>query len=152
MYSFNCSAILFMSMASILRTKHFLVLFPQSNYGLQCHHPRQLTSKVHRYQVLDALVTLFSRANISADVRVVGGWLFRQLLPHGEDEFTAFHLKLLKVKKKFCIVLTVLTPFPELSSYACFWSWLWSRTFSLARKVGTLRELDHPYAFPHKSV
>ncbi|VAH31281.1 unnamed protein product [Triticum turgidum subsp. durum] len=69
----------------------------QSNYGLQCHHPRQLTSKVHRYQVLDALVTLFSRANISADVRVVGGWLFRQLLPHGEDEFTAFHLKLLKV-------------------------------------------------------
>lgn len=47
--------------------------------------------------MLDALVTLFSRANISADVRVVGGWLFRQLLPHGEDEFTAFHLKLLKV-------------------------------------------------------
>ncbi|KAM3366782.1 hypothetical protein ACQJBY_015856 [Aegilops geniculata] len=74
----------------------------QSNYGLQCHHPRQLTSKVHRYQVLDALVTLFSRANISADVRVVGGWLFRQLLPHGEDEFTAFHLKLLKDSHKDC--------------------------------------------------
>ncbi|KAF7016099.1 hypothetical protein CFC21_029787 [Triticum aestivum] len=74
----------------------------QSNYGLQCHHPRQLTSKVHRYQVLDALVTLFSRANIPADVRVVGGWLFRQLLPHGEDEFTAFHLKLLKDSHKDC--------------------------------------------------
>ncbi|KAM3386271.1 hypothetical protein ACQJBY_009726 [Aegilops geniculata] len=74
----------------------------QSNYGLQCHHPRQLTSKVHRYQVLDALVTLFSRANVSADVRVVGGWLFRQLLPHGEDEFTAFHLKLLKDSHKDC--------------------------------------------------
>ncbi|KAM3386275.1 hypothetical protein ACQJBY_009726 [Aegilops geniculata] len=73
-----------------------------SNYGLQCHHPRQLTSKVHRYQVLDALVTLFSRANVSADVRVVGGWLFRQLLPHGEDEFTAFHLKLLKDSHKDC--------------------------------------------------
>ncbi|KAF7016100.1 hypothetical protein CFC21_029787 [Triticum aestivum] len=73
-----------------------------SNYGLQCHHPRQLTSKVHRYQVLDALVTLFSRANIPADVRVVGGWLFRQLLPHGEDEFTAFHLKLLKDSHKDC--------------------------------------------------
>ncbi|CAM0904983.1 unnamed protein product [Alopecurus aequalis] len=74
----------------------------QSNYGLQCHHPRQMTSKVHRYQVLDALVALFCRSNISADVRLVGGWLFRQLLPHGEEEFTAFHLKRLKDSHKDC--------------------------------------------------
>jgi hypothetical protein len=39
----------------------------------------------------------FCRSNVSADVRLVGGWLFRQLLPHGEDEFTAFHLRRLKV-------------------------------------------------------
>lgn len=48
-------------------------------------------------QVLDALVALFCRSNVSADVHLVGGWLFRQLLPHGEEEFTAFHLKWLKV-------------------------------------------------------
>ena len=47
--------------------------------------------------MLDALVALFCGSNISADVRLVGGWLFRQLLPHGEEEFTAFHLKRLKV-------------------------------------------------------
>ncbi|KAM0901833.1 hypothetical protein ACQ4PT_019699 [Festuca glaucescens] len=74
----------------------------QSNYGLQCHHPRQMSSKVHRYQVLDALVALFCRSNIPADVRLVGGWLFRQLLPHGEEEFTAFHLKRLKDSHKDC--------------------------------------------------
>ncbi|XP_066348519.1 protein TRANSPARENT TESTA 9-like isoform X4 [Miscanthus floridulus] len=68
----------------------------QDKYGLQCHHPRQMTSKVHRYQVLDALVDLFCRSKVSADVRLVGGWLFRQLLPHGEEEFTAFHLRRLK--------------------------------------------------------
>ncbi|WVZ84378.1 hypothetical protein U9M48_031416 [Paspalum notatum var. saurae] len=74
----------------------------QDKYGLHCHHPRQITSEVHRYQVLDALVYLFCRSNISADVRLVGGWLFRQLLPHGEEEFTAFHLRWLKDSHKDC--------------------------------------------------
>ncbi|XP_062184774.1 protein TRANSPARENT TESTA 9-like isoform X1 [Phragmites australis] len=74
----------------------------QDKYGLQCHHPRQMTPKVHIYQVLDALVSLFCRSNVSADVRLVGGWLFRQLLPHGEDEFTAFHLRRLKDSHKDC--------------------------------------------------
>lgn len=74
----------------------------QEKYGLQCLHPRQMTSKVHRYQVLDALVDLFCRSKISADVRLVGGWLFRQLLPHGEEEFTAFHLRRLKDSHKDC--------------------------------------------------
>lgn len=58
--------------------------------------------------MLDALVTLFSRSNISADVRVVGGWLFRQLLPHGEEEFTAFHLKWLKVRTHRIIIPMIL--------------------------------------------
>ncbi|AQK43067.1 protein TRANSPARENT TESTA 9 isoform X1 [Zea mays] len=74
----------------------------QDKYGLQCHHPRQMTSKAHRYQVLDALVDLFCRSKVSADVRLVGGWLFRQLLPHGEEEFTAFHLRRLKDSHKDC--------------------------------------------------
>ncbi|KAF8688275.1 hypothetical protein HU200_042328 [Digitaria exilis] len=74
----------------------------QDKYGLHCHHPRQMTSKVHRYQVLDALVDLFCRPKVSADVRLVGGWLFRQLLPHGEEEFTAFHLRRLKDSHKDC--------------------------------------------------
>ncbi|CAO2041874.1 unnamed protein product [Urochloa humidicola] len=72
----------------------------QDKYGLRCQHPRQMTSKVHRYQVLDALVDLFCRSKVSADVRLVGGWLFRQLLPHGEEEFTAFHLRRLKDSHK----------------------------------------------------
>uniref|UniRef100_A0A0E0KNS3 FPL domain-containing protein n=1 Tax=Oryza punctata TaxID=4537 RepID=A0A0E0KNS3_ORYPU len=72
----------------------------QDKYGLKCHHPRQMTSKFHRYQVLDALVALFCRSNVSADVRLVGGWLFKQLLPHGEEEFTTFHLKWLKDSHK----------------------------------------------------
>ncbi|GJN27904.1 hypothetical protein PR202_gb15967 [Eleusine coracana subsp. coracana] len=57
---------------------------------------------VRKLQVLDVLVALFCRSNISADVRLVGGWLFRQLLPHGEDEFTAFHLTRLKDSHKDC--------------------------------------------------
>lgn len=57
--------------------------------------------------MLDALVALFCRSNVSADVRVVGGWLFRQLLPHGEEEFTAFHLKWLKVHT-YCIIIPII--------------------------------------------
>ncbi|EES08102.1 hypothetical protein BDA96_05G066000 [Sorghum bicolor] len=77
----------------------------QDKYGLQCHHPRarQMTSEAHRYQVLDALVDLFCRSKVSADVRLVCGWLFRQLLPQGEEEFTAFHLRRLKDSHKDCI-------------------------------------------------
>jgi protein CLEC16A len=74
----------------------------QDKYGLQCHHPRLMSSKAHRYQVLDALADLFCRSKVSAYVRLVGGWLFRQLLPHGEEEFTAFHLRRLKDSHKDC--------------------------------------------------
>jgi protein CLEC16A len=74
----------------------------QDKYGLQCHHPRLMSSKAHRYQVLDALADLFCRSKVSAYVRLVGGWLFWQLLPHGEEEFTAFHLRRLKDSHKDC--------------------------------------------------
>ncbi|KAI4380577.1 hypothetical protein MLD38_006754 [Melastoma candidum] len=52
--------------------------------------------RVHRSQVLDALVTLFCRSDISADTLWDGGWLLRQLLPHGEADFSSHHLRLLR--------------------------------------------------------
>ena len=57
--------------------------------------------------MLDALVDLFCRSKVSADVRLIGGWLFRQLLPHGEEEFTAFHLRRLKVHS-YCLIIPVI--------------------------------------------
>ena len=47
--------------------------------------------------MLDALVSLFCRSNISAEILWDGGWLLRQLLPYSEAEFNSHHLKLLKV-------------------------------------------------------
>lgn len=52
--------------------------------------------RVHRFQVLDALVNLFCRSTISAETLWDGGWLLRQLLPYSEAEFNSNHLKLLK--------------------------------------------------------
>ncbi|KAL5549471.1 hypothetical protein UlMin_004702 [Ulmus minor] len=51
--------------------------------------------RVHRFQVLDSLVGLFCRSNISAETLWDGGWLLRQLLPYSELEFNSLHLKLL---------------------------------------------------------
>ncbi|KAK4355412.1 hypothetical protein RND71_024383 [Anisodus tanguticus] len=50
-----------------------------------------------RFQVLDALVSLLCRSNISAETLWDGGWLLRQLLPYSEADFNSHHLKLLKV-------------------------------------------------------
>jgi len=48
--------------------------------------------------VLDALVSLFCRSNISAETLWDGGWLLRQLLPYSEAEFNSQHLELLQVR------------------------------------------------------
>lgn len=50
------------------------------------------------FQVLDALVSLFCRSNISAETLWDGGWLLRQLLPYSKAEFNNHHLELLKVR------------------------------------------------------
>ncbi|KAL9153751.1 hypothetical protein ABFS82_10G069100 [Erythranthe guttata] len=55
-----------------------------------------VSPRVHRFQVLDALVSLFCRSNISAETLWDGGWLLRQLLPYSEAEFNSHHLRLLK--------------------------------------------------------
>lgn len=49
-------------------------------------------------QVLDALVGIFCRSNLSAETLWDGGWLLRQLLPYSEAEFNSHHLELLKVR------------------------------------------------------
>ncbi|KAK7388154.1 hypothetical protein VNO78_22961 [Psophocarpus tetragonolobus] len=60
----------------------------------------EISSHVHRYQVIDALVSLCCRSNISAEILWDGGWLLRQLLPYSESEFSSHHLELLKVSYK----------------------------------------------------
>ncbi|KAK7291852.1 hypothetical protein RIF29_07338 [Crotalaria pallida] len=68
------------------------VSFQLSDEGISPH--------VHRFQLIDALVSLFCRSNISADTLWDGGWLLRQLLPYSESEFNSNHLELLKVSYK----------------------------------------------------
>ncbi|KAF5954878.1 hypothetical protein HYC85_007734 [Camellia sinensis] len=75
----------------------------KDQYGLSCSCPEVgVSPRVHRFQVLDALVRLFCRSNISAETLWDGGWLFRQLLPYNEAQFNSRHLKLLKCSYKNC--------------------------------------------------
>ncbi|KAK1418369.1 hypothetical protein QVD17_27512 [Tagetes erecta] len=57
---------------------------------------------MHRFLVLDALISLFCRTDISADTLWDGGWLLRQLLPYSETEFNTCHVQSLKVSFKEC--------------------------------------------------
>ncbi|ONK79442.1 uncharacterized protein A4U43_C01F6410 [Asparagus officinalis] len=70
-------------------------------YGLSCCCDVSVSPQKHRYQVLDALADLFCRSSLSAETLWTGGWLLRQLLPHGEEEFTTNHLKQLKDAHKY---------------------------------------------------
>ncbi|KAG8376405.1 hypothetical protein BUALT_Bualt09G0060100 [Buddleja alternifolia] len=72
-------------------------------YGVSCASPEVgVSPRVHRFQVLDALVSLFCRSNISAETLWDGGWLLRQLLPYSEAEFNSRHLRLLKDSFQNC--------------------------------------------------
>ncbi|KAK2969930.1 hypothetical protein RJ640_000459 [Escallonia rubra] len=69
----------------------------KDQYGVSCSCPEIAESpRLHRFQVLDALVSLFCRSNISAETLWDGGWLLRQLLPYSKAEFNSNHLKLLE--------------------------------------------------------
>ncbi|CAI9766438.1 unnamed protein product [Fraxinus pennsylvanica] len=69
----------------------------KDQYGVSCTSPMTGASpRVHRFQVLDALVSLLCRSNISAETLWDGGWLLRQLLPHSKAEFKNHHARLLK--------------------------------------------------------
>lgn len=68
----------------------------QDKYGVESScQDVGASPRVHKFQVLDALVSLFGRSNISAETLWKGGWLLRQLLPYSGAEFNSDHLKLL---------------------------------------------------------
>lgn len=68
----------------------------KDKYGVECScQDVGASPRVHRFQVLDALVSLFGRSNISAETLWKGGWLLRQLLPYSGAEFNSDHLNLL---------------------------------------------------------
>ncbi|XP_078435327.1 CLEC16A-like protein isoform X2 [Wolffia australiana] len=64
----------------------------QDLYGDPCSKEPDGSNQKHRLQVLDALVCLFCRSNISSEALWIGGWFFRQLLPYGETEDNSHHL------------------------------------------------------------
>ncbi|CAL1397853.1 unnamed protein product [Linum trigynum] len=69
----------------------------KEDYGVVCSSSELGTSsRTHRFQVLDALVSLFCRPGILAEILWDGGWLLRQLLPYSEVEFNSQHLRLLR--------------------------------------------------------
>ncbi|KAL7593358.1 hypothetical protein Lser_V15G33465 [Lactuca serriola] len=75
----------------------------KDQYEVSCSYQEVGESpRVHRYLVLDALISLFCRTNISADTLWAGGWLLRQLLPYSETEFNTRHLQSLKESFKKC--------------------------------------------------
>ncbi|XP_015900238.3 protein TRANSPARENT TESTA 9 [Ziziphus jujuba] len=75
----------------------------KEKYGMMCSFLEVGASpREHRFQVLDALVSLFCRSNISAETLWDGGWLLRQLLPYSEAEFNSHHLRLLNDSYNNC--------------------------------------------------
>ncbi|KAG6769387.1 hypothetical protein POTOM_025018 [Populus tomentosa] len=75
----------------------------KEQYGVACSSLEVGTSpSVHRFQVLDALVSLFCRSNISPETLWDGGWLLRQLLLYSEAGFNNQHLELLRDSYKNC--------------------------------------------------
>ncbi|KAK1430005.1 hypothetical protein QVD17_12426 [Tagetes erecta] len=66
----------------------------KDQYEVSCSYQKVGESPhVHRFLVLDALISLFCRTSISADALWDGGWLLRQLLPYSETEFNSHHLQ-----------------------------------------------------------
>ncbi|XVF19047.1 hypothetical protein REPUB_Repub11eG0076800 [Reevesia pubescens] len=75
----------------------------KEQYGVSCSFAETGASpRIHRNQVLDVLVSLLCRSNISAETLWDGGWLLRQLLPYSETEFKSHHHKLLKDSYRNC--------------------------------------------------
>ncbi|KAJ1699995.1 hypothetical protein LUZ63_008507 [Rhynchospora breviuscula] len=75
----------------------------EEQYGLSYERPENsVNPKLHRSQVLDSLVCLTCRSDVSSEVRWLGVWLLRQLLPHAGEEFTPSHLSQLKEAHREC--------------------------------------------------
>ncbi|XP_018433220.2 protein TRANSPARENT TESTA 9 isoform X1 [Raphanus sativus] len=75
----------------------------KEQFGVCCSLPGPaLCPRVHRHQVVDALVSLLCRENICAETLWDGGWLLRQLLPYSQAEFNRKHLKMLNDSYEKC--------------------------------------------------
>uniref|UniRef100_A0A1J3E733 Protein CLEC16A-like protein n=1 Tax=Noccaea caerulescens TaxID=107243 RepID=A0A1J3E733_NOCCA len=75
----------------------------EEHFGVCCSLPgAAMCPRVHRHQVVDALVSLLCRENMSAETLWDGGWLLRQLLPYSEAEFNGKHLKMMNVSYEKC--------------------------------------------------
>ncbi|CAF1947552.1 unnamed protein product [Brassica oleracea var. botrytis] len=75
----------------------------EEQFGVCCSLRGDAVSPlVHRHQVVDALVSLLCRENISAETLWCGGWLLRQLLPYSQAEFNHKHLKMLNDSYEKC--------------------------------------------------
>lgn len=82
---------------------HTYMKYLKDQYGLSCSCSEVgVSPRVHRSQVLDSLVRLFCRTNISAEALWDGGWLLRQLLPYTKGEFKGHYLTLLKESYRNC--------------------------------------------------
>lgn len=74
--------------------------------------------------MVDALVSLLCRENISAETLWCGGWLLRQLLPYSQAEFNHKHLKMLNVcffqnvcSVRYCFCVSLFLSLPLLAIY-----------------------------------
>ncbi|XP_024016405.1 uncharacterized protein LOC18025801 isoform X2 [Eutrema salsugineum] len=75
----------------------------EEQFGVCCSLPgAAMCPRVHRHQVVDALVSLLCRENMSAETLWDGGWLLRQLLPYSEAEFNRKHLEMMNVSYEKC--------------------------------------------------
>ncbi|KAL9260647.1 TRANSPARENT TESTA 9-like protein [Drosera capensis] len=75
----------------------------KDQYGISCSvFEAKSSPRLCRHQVLDALVRLFSRLDVSAEALWDGGWLLRQLLPHNVADVNRQHLQLLRERFNSC--------------------------------------------------
>ncbi|KAL7618524.1 hypothetical protein Lser_V15G00627 [Lactuca serriola] len=75
-----------------------LLLRLKDQYEVSCSYQEVGESScVHRFLVLDALISPFCQTKILTDTLSDGSWLLRQLLLHSETEFNTFHLQSLKL-------------------------------------------------------
>ncbi|KAJ7955850.1 Protein CLEC16A like [Quillaja saponaria] len=123
----------------------------KEQYGVLCPFREVGASpRVHRFQVLDALVSLFCRSNISAETLWDGGWLLRQLLPYSKAEFNNHHLELLKDTYKRCtsaLLEEVRGIWPDLLITVLYHEW---KKCKHAFESSSPRKEPKCMLFPHK--
>ncbi|WOL06486.1 hypothetical protein Cni_G15220 [Canna indica] len=81
------------------KEKHMKLLLDKHDYHAKC----EINPKIHICQVFNALVSLFCRSSISAEILWLGGWILRQLLPYGKEEFDTIDLSGLKDSHKLSV-------------------------------------------------